>query len=855
MAFTRSQRSVARYETPGELYRYLPRRPGAVPGLWAHQSEMLKAYIDKVKYSDVALELPTGTGKTLVGLLIAEWNRLNKNERVLYACPTRQLAEQVHAAAYREGIDTSLLIGSHNDWDTRYRVQYESAKQIAVTTYNSIFNSSPKLADPAIILFDDAHAGEQYVGEAYSIHFGRQNDAEKYLELLKIMEPALDDSFLRRVRSPRADSTIGGEVRMVLPLRQPGMPDALDGFLSSLEAPYSYRHAMLRAGFSSCLAYVAYSGVLIRPYIPPTHNNSLFRGARQRIYLSATLGEGGELERAFGKFGICRLEQPDRSTAPRYGRRFFVFPEFVSGADASALSRDIVMAAGKALVLAQRTDVAMANARKLAQENWPILGVDDVRRGMEPFIEKKHAVCGLAARYDGLDLPGQACRLIVLHGKPDRMNLQEHFLQSNAQAGAVLDARVRTRIVQGAGRCTRGPKDTAIIMVEDDLSTYLIRPEVISALDPELQAEIRFGSENSQDGTYADMIENVRCFLDQDQDDTWRDQAEPQLAEYRRDATQMSRDATSCLAKCVDKEIKAWAAATSRSWQDAARCAHEVVNIVGSGGRSAKQYQAFWKYLEAAWTDMAAEESADEIGKAAARGLVDDAVRLAGMCSWVRQMAPFPEMDATAMSPVDSTAVNAIVAVLQGKLKENAQHVKLDKMATALQKRDPGQFEPALSVLGKMLGAEASKPLNPGRCDSTWCWDNRLWLALEAKSDHEPSGTVPQKDIRQANGQLKLLSEDRSCPTIPPNSATIIISPKPAVNHDGITIANEHVYLVNPGVIRRIAADTISAWKDLLKGREHRDAAALRVFVSRIFQDRGLLPSNIHARLTQNPIR
>lgn len=103
MAFTRSQRSVARYETPGELYRYLPRRPGAVPGLWAHQSEMLKAYIDKVKYSDVALELPTGTGKTLVGLLIAEWNRLNKNERVLYACPTRQLAEQVHAAAYRVG--------------------------------------------------------------------------------------------------------------------------------------------------------------------------------------------------------------------------------------------------------------------------------------------------------------------------------------------------------------------------------------------------------------------------------------------------------------------------------------------------------------------------------------------------------------------------------------------------------------------------------------------------------------------------------------------------------------------------------------------------------------------------------
>ena len=112
---------------------------------------------------------------------------------------------------------------------------------------------------------------------------------------------------------------------------------------------------------------------------------------------------------------------------------------------------------------------------------------------------------------------------------------------------------------------------------------------------------------------------------------------------------------------------------------------------------------------------MAAEESADEIGKAAARGLVDDAVRLAGMCSWVRQMAPFPEMDATAMSPVDSTAVNAIVAVRQGKLKENAQHVKLDKMATALQERNPGQFEPALSVLGGNAGSRGRKSLESGQ--------------------------------------------------------------------------------------------------------------------------------------------
>jgi superfamily II DNA or RNA helicase len=44
---------------------------------------------------DVALHLPTGSGKTLVGLLIAEWLRRKNHERVVYLCPTRQLVNQV----------------------------------------------------------------------------------------------------------------------------------------------------------------------------------------------------------------------------------------------------------------------------------------------------------------------------------------------------------------------------------------------------------------------------------------------------------------------------------------------------------------------------------------------------------------------------------------------------------------------------------------------------------------------------------------------------------------------------------------------------------------------------------------
>ena len=64
---------------------------------------------------------------------------------------------------------------------------------------------------------------------------------------------------------------------------------------------------MIRSGLASCCVYLSYGGIQIRPMIPPTFENRVFARAGQRIYLSATLGSGGELERAFGRAEIVRI--------------------------------------------------------------------------------------------------------------------------------------------------------------------------------------------------------------------------------------------------------------------------------------------------------------------------------------------------------------------------------------------------------------------------------------------------------------------------------------------------------------------------------------------------------------------
>ena len=144
-------------EGPLELFDELPRMPGSVPELWRQQGEILTDY--KLKFEnepDVAVELPTGTGKTVVGLLIGDWRRRKYQRPVLYACPTQQLANQVAVVAKREGMPGVTLLGSHTKWSPVDESKYEGADALGITTYSAIFNTAPKVGYPGTIVFDDA---------------------------------------------------------------------------------------------------------------------------------------------------------------------------------------------------------------------------------------------------------------------------------------------------------------------------------------------------------------------------------------------------------------------------------------------------------------------------------------------------------------------------------------------------------------------------------------------------------------------------------------------------------------------------------------------------------------------------
>jgi hypothetical protein len=206
------------------------------------------------------------------------------------------------------------------------------------------------------------------------------------------------------------------------------------------------------------------------------------------------------------------------------------------------------------------------------------------------------------------------------------------------------------------------------------------------------------------------------------------------------------------------------------------------------------------------------------------------------------------------LSPEDASAVDKIVSILSAGVNVAKHDRQAGEMVAGLGQNMPGKYEPALTTLGYLLGAEARKPPEKGRCDSTWCWENHLWLAMEAKSDHDLTGVITHKEIRQANDQLQLLSADRSTTPPPTGSATVIISPKPGVDPDGIKSALSHVYHVDLSDIVTLAKGVSQAWAEILAAKAGRTPSELSDLVRETMGGHGLLPTQVRETLTSEQV-
>ena len=446
MPFKRSSGPEASPSDPVQLYRTLAETNRGPESLWLHQGDVLRNWhAQYLEAADVAIELPTGAGKTLVGGLIGDFRRRVAGDRVAYLCPTRQLARQTTERLLTYGIPAVLLTGKASKWNPADRTRYTTANAIAVSVYNHVFNSNPALSDAQLLLLDDAHAAEGAVASPWSLGISRSEEQDAYLDVLSALADAVDPLVVERLRSPSSSAQYRSTVYLASPVGVATQVATLetvltaacdDGRLSD-DAVYALR--FITGHLDKCLVYLSHREILIRPLIPPTSTHVAFSGPARRIYMSATLGAGGELERIFGRRKIVRIPIPDGWEKQGTGRRLFCFPQLTSDLAANPHEVDPWIATqiaehGRTLVLTPDNRTAQDFVAHRLPPKHEVLHAADVEGDLGAFTTRPRAALVLANRYDGIDLPDGDCRLVVIDGLPARGDLQERFLYGSLGA-------------------------------------------------------------------------------------------------------------------------------------------------------------------------------------------------------------------------------------------------------------------------------------------------------------------------------------------------------------------------------------------------------------------------------------
>lgn len=777
MAFTKITPKTAAPASPDLLFRELPRRK--FPDVLPHQQAMMQRYAAVAEnVSDVALQLPTGSGKTLVGLLIAEWRRRKNKEKIVYLCPTRQLVYQAVAQAEQKyGLAVIGFTGSQRDYSASDKARYKQADNVAITTYSSLFNTNPYFSDADVIIVDDAHAAENYVAKLWTLSINRLEHAHSVLHnvISALLQPHIDSTSYTRMTgewdSPSDLSWVDKIPTPVLIEIHDELIGILDTYTKGTELRYPW--SMLRNNLKSCHVYLSLSEIVIRPIIAPTWDLPAFNNPKQRIYMSATLGEGGDLERLMGRKSIDRLPVPDGWDLQGVGRRFFMFPSLsLDNEEEIQLRRSLLKKAPRGLVLVPSDYMKNEISEDIDSNlSLTVFDAEDIEKSKEDFIDSTGSVAVVANRYDGIDFPGDECRLLCIEGLPKAVNSQERFFMSRMGANILFNERIQTRVLQAIGRCTRSLEDySAVVVTGDELPDYLSDPRRRQYFHPELQAELWFGVEQSKDKKISDFEENFDIFIENGV--AW-EAVNQMIVEQRNASTKVPFPSIEQLANVVKYEIEYQIAMWQQDYTEAVASAESVIG--GLTDSKLGGYRALWEYLAGSAAALVASNGNAAFSAKAFEHFAT-AKKAAKGIPWLVQLS---QQSQNGPQDTEEDGHNALVMFQVEKIEAvlSALGTRHDRKYSQREREileglnDDAKFEEAHKLLGEHLGFDAGKIETDASPDPWWQLGEHC-LVFEDHANANETSSLDATKARQAASHPAWMKDN--VPSCLPESVEIV---------------------------------------------------------------------------------
>lgn len=715
---------------PSELYEALPNKAAGYGYLRLVQGQVLEQWHERRDTRDLVIKVNTGGGKTIDGLIILQ-SLLNENQGpALYVAPDPYLVGQVVAEAEKLGLAT---VTDPDD------ARYLRSEAICVVNAHKLVNGrtvfstsrTPRTPAPiGSVVIDDAHAAIATTRAQLSLSIPAENPA--FQALLNLFASDLEsyspNAFLdvtERVHGALARVPFWTWREKINAVRR-----ILRQHAKSSDIEYEWSAVMESLPF--CRA--AFSGLelTITPPCPPIHHVSNFLTAHHRIYLTATLADDGVLVTDFDADPESVANPISPETAGDIGERMILAPQEINPSIEATDVRNAIKE------LSQRHNVVVLSPSWRAAAQWDgladhIVGAKDIAPVMKKLVSGKSTLLVvLVNKYDGIDLPGNACRILVLDGLPEAFSPEERLESQLTSRTTGTDNRQIQRIEQGMGRGVRSNEDHClVVLLGPRLSQLVAHPDTASRFSPATQAQLELSNDVARN--LADMpLARILKVADQalNRDPSW---------------VQLAKNALSGLTP-KSGYVGPEAIARRRAF-DAALAGNtpEAESILGAAVAATDDPRTNGWLLEqlAMYVDQRNPHEAQLIlGRA--RALNADVLRPIITAPYV----PLPSSDmqgqrASGVLSGNFHSPTTLVLGFESVLGDLAFGERTE------------EFEASFLELGLLLGLNASRPekdLGDGP-DNLWALDGTRYWVVEAKTG-VTTNFIAKKDVNQLAGSI-----------------------------------------------------------------------------------------------------
>lgn len=529
--FNRLMQSTAGVEAtdPLEIFEGLP-KSSQINSLYHVQAEILRTwYKRRDSNPDVVVELNTGGGKTLVGLLMALSTMRELREGVLYLVETKQLAEQVVAQAAMIGIPAKTYQGGSS-----IDADFDNGKTVVVGSYKSMFNGKSVFGVQGSgkaplklggIVVDDAHASLGALKEQFTLRIPANDRPSVYKEVLAELRPAFE-AIDRENSYHEMMEGIGSDVleipyeywreaaeRISLIIRRecPGSEGMSDDFAGDLK----FSWPLIKDNLKYCQVVASARGISVAALYPLLDMVPSFKAAKRRVYMSATIADYGDMARAYDLRELKEESIIAPKTVAGVGRRMILAPkpEDMQSAEFRSLVAEEATRGHGVVILAPRPNMVvpgLVSMEVMGHERVTSM-VASLRRGDVSMPVT------FVNRYNGIDLPDDACRILLLNDLPTGTDDVDSVMSVYLSDGDMAMQRIAQKIEQGVGRGVRGASDHCVVLLVGRVVDWMRRDKNRKHFSPAFQAQLMIGDTvNSEIETAADLCGAIRQDLEPD---------------------------------------------------------------------------------------------------------------------------------------------------------------------------------------------------------------------------------------------------------------------------------------------------------------------------------------------------